>query len=79
MSQIQEYDLVALTEDISAIHKETKQPILLKRGQMGTVLMNFNNLAYLIDFADSEGYTYAMETIPVSKLMLLIDKPLLTV
>jgi Domain of unknown function (DUF4926) len=79
MSQIQEYDLVALTEDISAIHKETKQPILLKRGQMGTVVMNFNNLAYLIDFADSEGHTYAMETIPVSQLMLLIDKPLLTV
>ena len=76
MSQIQEYDLVALTEDISAIHKETKQPILLKRGQMGTVLMNFNNLAYLIDFADSGGDTYAMETIPVSQLMLLIDKPL---
>lgn len=79
MSQIQEYDLVALTEDISAIHKETKQPILLKRGQMGTVLMNFNNLAYLIDFADSEGDTYSMETISFSKLMLLIDKPLLTV
>jgi Domain of unknown function (DUF4926) len=46
---------------------------------MGTVLMDFDKLAYLIDFADSEGHTYAMETIPFSKLMLLLDKPLLTV
>jgi hypothetical protein len=37
MNIIQEYDLVALTEDITATHKTTHQPILLRRGQIGTV------------------------------------------
>ena len=50
MNTIQEYDLVALTEDVTATHKTTHQPILLRRGQMGTVLMSFNQQAFLIDF-----------------------------
>jgi hypothetical protein len=35
MNDIQEYDLVALTEDAIATHKVTHQQILLRRGQMG--------------------------------------------
>jgi len=38
MSNIKEYDIVALTENIQAAHKETRQSILLRRGQLGTVL-----------------------------------------
>ena len=74
---IQEYDVVALTDEVEAAHKETQQPILLKRGQVGTALMSFNDEAYLIDFADSNGKTYAMETIPSNKLMPLIYEPTL--
>jgi hypothetical protein len=37
--------------------------------------MNFNNEAYLIDFADTQGMTYAMETIPEGQLMLLHYEP----
>ncbi|MGL5135063.1 MAG: hypothetical protein ACRC78_21230 [Planktothrix sp.] len=33
MNEIQEYDLVALTEDAIATHKVTHQQILLRRGQ----------------------------------------------
>jgi hypothetical protein len=68
---IKDYDVVALTDEIQAIHKETSQPILLKRGQVGTVLMSFDNQAYLVDFADTQGKTYAMETIPFTQLLLL--------
>ncbi len=78
MNEIQEYDVVALIEDTQAIHKETKQLILLKRGQVGTIIMSFDKKAYLIDFADSQGNTYAMETVSSSKLMHLIYKPTLT-
>ena len=63
MNTIKEYDLVALTEDIMATHKETHQPILLRRGQMGTVLMSFDHQAFLIDFMDRQGNTFAIETV----------------
>jgi Domain of unknown function (DUF4926) len=59
-----DYDVVALTESTQAIHEETPQPILLSRGQVGIIVMSFNGEAYLIDFADNEGQTYAMETLP---------------
>jgi hypothetical protein len=73
---IQEYDLVALTQDCMVTHKETHQPILLRRGQIGTVLTLLNPEACLIDFADTEGKTYAMETIPTSRLLLLFQQPI---
>ncbi len=75
MNTIQEYDLVALTEDVMGTHKTTHQPILLRRGQMGTVLMVFDNQAFLIDFTDHQGNTFAMETIESVKLLRLISEP----
>ena len=75
MNEIQEYDLVALTEDAIATHKVTHQQILLRRGQMGTVLMSFDQKAFLIDFTDQEGNTFAMETIETVKLLRLINEP----
>ncbi|MFM8296773.1 MAG: DUF4926 domain-containing protein [Microcystaceae cyanobacterium] len=75
MNTIQEYDLVALTEDVTATHKTTHQPILLRRGQMGTVLMSFDQQAFLIDFTDQQGNTFAMETIESAKLLRLITEP----
>jgi Domain of unknown function (DUF4926) len=70
-----EYDIVALKSEIQAIHKENQQLILLQFGQGGTVVMNFNNETYLIDFSDVQGMTYAMETIPQNQLMLLHYEP----
>jgi hypothetical protein len=75
MNDIQEYDLVALTEEAIATHKVTHQQILLRRGQMGTVLMSFDNQAFLIDFTDKKGNTFAMETIEHVKLLRLINEP----
>jgi hypothetical protein len=75
MNTIQEYDLVALTENVTATHTITHQPILLRRGQLGTVLMSFDNQAFLIDFTDQQGNTFAMETVDCSKLLQLIHEP----
>ncbi|MCP2727235.1 DUF4926 domain-containing protein [Symplocastrum sp. BBK-W-15] len=65
-----------MTAEIQAIHKETSGPILLRHGQVGTILMSFDNRAYLVDFADAQGNTYAMETVPSEKLMQLVYEPL---
>jgi hypothetical protein len=70
-----EYDIVVLRSDIRAVHKDSQQPILLQAGQVGTVVMNFNNEAYLIDFSNTQGMTYTMETIPPDQLMLLHYEP----
>lgn len=70
-----EYDVVAIKSEIKAIHKESQQPILLQAGQVGTVVMNFNSEAYLIDFSDAQGITYAMETVSQDQLMLLHYEP----
>ena len=75
MSQIQEYDLVAVDRDIPATHKETNELILLRKGQVGTVVMDFDGEAFLIDFANEEGTTYAMETIPAEQLIPLLYNP----
>ncbi len=72
-----EYDVVALTEETPGIHQDTNQPIVLQRGAVGTILMDFEGSAYLIDFVDSQGVTYAMETIPGAKLMQLVHEPML--
>jgi hypothetical protein len=37
-----EYDIIALTEETRAIHKETREPIVLQRGTVGTILMDFD-------------------------------------
>ena len=71
---IKEYDIVALTEDISTKHPETQEPVLLRRGQVGTVLMRFDGEAFLVDFANKDGQSYAMETILARNLMLLFNE-----
>ena len=72
MAQLKEYDLVAIGQDISATHKETKQPILLRKGQVGTVVMDFEGQAFLVDFANEQGITYAMETVSREDLIPLL-------
>ena len=75
MNDIQEYDLVAITEDAITTHKVTHQQILLRRGQMRPVLMSFDDKAFLIDFTDKKGNTFATETIEPIKLLRLINEP----
>jgi Domain of unknown function (DUF4926) len=71
MKTIKNLDIVALTEDLEATHFETKQIIKLSKGQVGTVVMEFDGSAFEVEFSQQDGITYAMETIPATKLMLL--------
>ncbi|MCC3414480.1 DUF4926 domain-containing protein [Microcoleus sp. PH2017_02_FOX_O_A] len=71
MKKIKDLDIVALTEDLEATHFETKQIIKLYKGQVGTVVMEFDGSAFEVEFSHQDGTTYAMETILATKLMLL--------
>ena len=71
MKTIKDLDIVALTEDIEATHFETKEIIKLSKGQVGTVVMEFDGSAFEVEFSHQDGTTYAMETIPATMLMLL--------
>jgi len=41
--------------------------------------LNASKRQLFIDFADAQGKTYAMETVPGERLMLLVYEPLLAV
>ena len=75
--QFNEYDVVALTEECRGHHQDTNKPIVLQRGAVSTILIDFEGEAFLIDFVDSQGVTYAMETVTGDKLMLLAHEPML--
>ena len=76
---IQNYDIIALTASVQTLHKQTRQPVLLRCGQMGTVLDRLDDDAYLIDFADADGQTYAMETVCATQIMVLFQEPILQI
>ena len=73
--EIHTHDIVALLEDTSAKHYLTGQPLLLRRGQMGTVVMAYDGTAFDVEFAGQDGRAYALLPIPANKLMVLRDKP----
>ena len=74
-TQIHSHDLVALLEDMRAKHFETGKPLLLRRGQIGTVVMTYDGGAYEVEFAGRDGRAYALLPIPAGKLMVLRDAP----
>jgi len=69
------HDVVALLDDVSANHFETGQPLLLRRGQIGTVVMTYDGSAYEVEFADREGRAYALLPVPAGKLIVLHESP----
>ena len=72
---IQMHDIVALLEDTPAKHFETGQPLLLRRGQVGTVVMTYDGTAFEIEFAGNDGRAYAMLPVPAEKLIVLHETP----
>ena len=69
------HDVVALLEDIPAKHFETDQPLLLRRGQIGTIVMTYDGSAFEVEFAGPDGRTYALLPVQAGKLMRLRDVP----
>ena len=69
------HDVVALLEDTAAQHFETGQPLILRRGQIGTVIMIYDGTAYEIVFSGSAGRAYALLPVQADKLLVLYDSP----
>jgi len=76
--QIQMHDVVALLEDVPTTHFSAGSPLLLRRGQIGTVVMTYDGSAFEVEFSDRDGKTYALLPVPMEKLILLHETPELT-
>ncbi len=74
-SDIHLHDVVALLEELSAKHFETDQPLLLRRGQIGTVVMTYDGETFEVEFAGLDGRAYAILPVLARKLMILRDRP----
>ena len=72
---IQMHDVVALLEDMPAKHFETGQPLRLRRGQIGTVVMTYDRTAFEVEFAGRDGRAYALLPVPAGKLIVLHESP----
>src|SRR5207247_2129029 len=69
--QIRMHDIVALLEETPARHFLTGEPLLLRRGQIGTVVMIYDGGGFEVEFGGRDGRTYAMLPIRADKLMIL--------
>lgn len=72
MSLIKLHDIIALAENIKTTQFMTEKAIILPRGQMGTVVEEYNNgEAFEVEFCDDNGQTYALVSLESEKLILL--------
>jgi len=69
--QVHVHDVVALLEDASARHLLTDKSLLLRRGQVGTIVMSYDSTTFEVEFAGRDGRAYAILPIKADKLMVL--------
>lgn len=73
--EIHLHDVVVLTEDVPTKHFASGRPLLLRRGQVGTVVMTYDGKAFEVEFAGKDGCAYALLPVPAEKLIVLHDEP----
>jgi hypothetical protein len=61
-------DVVALLEDLPEIG--------LYRGQVGTIVEEYEPEVFEVEFSDTTGRAYAIETLKASQLMILYHQPI---
>lgn len=61
------FDVVALLDDLPEHN--------LKRGQVGTIVEEWQPGVYEVEFSDLDGMTYAQAAVPAEKLMTLYWHP----
>jgi hypothetical protein len=71
--QIRIHDIVALLEDTPTRHFLTGEQLLLRRGQIGTVVMTYDGTAFEVEFAGRDGRAYAILPVKAENLMVLRD------
>lgn len=69
------HDTVALTQDVRARHFETGQDLVLRRGQIGTVVMLYADGGCEVEFAGRDGRAFAILPVRPEQLMVLYDTP----
>ncbi len=69
------HDVVALLEEVPTKHFQTGRPLMLRRGQIGTVVMTYGDGTLEIEFADRDGRAFAILSLRPDQLMLLRDAP----
>ena len=75
IGEIKMHDLVALLHDVRTKHFESGQPLLLRCGQIGTVVMTYADGAREVKFADRDGLAFAILPLRADQLLLLHDTP----
>lgn len=75
ISEIKMHDVVALMHDVQTKHFESGQPMLLRRGQIGTIVMIYADGACEVEFADRDGRAFAILPLQPDQLMVLHDTP----
>jgi CRP-like cAMP-binding protein len=73
--EIKMHDMVALMQDVQAKHFVSGEAVLLHRGQIGTVVMIYQDGACEVEFADRDGRAFAILSLRPDHLMVLHDKP----
>lgn len=61
-------DVVALLEDLPEIG--------LYRGQVGTIVEEYEPEVFEVEFSDTTGRAYAIETLKANQLMMLYHQPI---
>jgi Domain of unknown function (DUF4926) len=69
------HDVVALREEKRVKHFQSGRPLLLRRGQIGTVVMTYDDGACEVEFADREGRAFAILSLRPKEFMPLRDTP----
>ncbi|NUM54237.1 MAG: DUF4926 domain-containing protein [Candidatus Hydrogenedentes bacterium] len=69
------HDTVALLEDIPTKHFESGRPLILRRGQIGTVVMIYPDGMVEVEFSDRDGRAFAIASLRSDNLITLRDAP----
>jgi hypothetical protein len=75
VGEIKMHDVVALLQDVQTKHFESSQALVLRRGQIGTVVMTYPDGACEVEFADRDGRAFAILPLRPDQLMVLHDTP----
>ena len=73
--EIHLHDVVVLSEDVPTRHYESGRALLLRRGQVGTVVMAYDGTAFEVEFSGKDGRAYALLPIATDKLIVLHEEP----
>jgi hypothetical protein len=71
-----ELDVVVLRDDVRATQYDTRKAIILPRGCLGTIVHPTIDNSALVEFSDTHGVTFALEDIPIEKLIAILHEPI---